>query len=96
VLVDLAKDARNDEGDLEEVKFLASFPPIQSAIKIDGQGGARIQLDIPEIEMGNFIRAMMWRGKRLTITLTLFDESEENEAREEPKRRITKVGRGRS
>ena len=80
----------------EVIEFLASFPPIQSAIKIDGQGGARIQLDIPETEMGNFIRAMMWRGKRLIVSLTLLDEDAKNEAREEPTRRSTKVGRGRS
>jgi hypothetical protein len=53
----------------DPVTFLASFPPIQSAIKIDGQGGARIQLDIPESEMGNFIKAMTWRGKQLLVTI---------------------------
>lgn len=95
--MDVEEDARKDEGYLaEEIEFLASFPPIQSAIKIDGQGGARIQLDVPESEMGNFIRAMMWRGKRLIVTLTLLDEGEKNEAREEPERRSTKVGRRRA
>jgi hypothetical protein len=53
----------------DEVTFLCSFPPIQSAIKIDGQGGARIQLDIPENEMGNFIAAMQWRGEVLEATV---------------------------
>lgn len=31
----------------DEIRFIASLPPIQSAINLDGQGdGARIKLDI--------------------------------------------------
>jgi hypothetical protein len=60
----------------DPVTFLCSFPGIQSAIKIDGAGGARIQLDIPESEMGNFIRAMTWRGKRLKVTMEACDDGE--------------------
>ena len=55
----------------EIIEFLASFPPIQSAIKIDGQGGARIQLDVPEDQMGAFIKAMMWRGMRIKVKFEL-------------------------
>lgn len=63
----------------DDVTFLASFPPIQSAIKIDGNGGARIQLDVPETEVGNFIRAMMWRGMRLKVTISVLqDETKAN------------------
>ena len=58
----------------DDVTFLASFPPIQSAIKIDGNGGARIQLDVPETEVGNFIRAMMWRGMRLKVTISVLQD----------------------
>lgn len=92
----------------DAVTFKGYFPPIQSAIKIDGQGGARIQLEIPESEVGNFIKAMTWRGKILVVTmepevLTNLDASEETEANddaeqtdERPTRRTSKVGRGRS
>ncbi len=79
----------------EAVVFLASFPPIQSAIKIDGMGGARIQLDIPESEMGNFIKAMVWRGQRLKITIETLTELDD-EAGKEPERRSSKAGRRRS
>ena len=51
------------------ITFLASLPAIQSAIKIDGSGGARVMLDVPESEMGNFIPVMMLRGKRLRVTI---------------------------
>jgi hypothetical protein len=53
----------------ESVTFLASFPAIQAAIKVDGAGGARIQLDIPESELANFIRAMTWRGEVLQVSI---------------------------
>jgi hypothetical protein len=86
----------------EAIEFLASFPPVMAAIKIDGQGGARIQLDVPEIEMGNFIKAMMWRGKRIKVTfeldedLTGLDYGNEKQADESPAKRTSKVGRGRA
>ena len=39
-----------------KIEFMASLPPIQSAINIDGQGdGARIKLDIPASEMEQVI-----------------------------------------
>lgn len=53
------------------VKFIASFPAIQSAIKIDGDGGARIQLDIPESELANFAPAIAWRGELLEVTISV-------------------------
>ena len=53
----------------EPIRFEASFPAIQSAIKVDGAGGARVQLDIPETEMPAIVRLMLMRGKVLTITV---------------------------
>ena len=50
------------------VSFLASFPPIQSAIKV-GQDGARVQFDIPETEMPSIVRLMLMRGIVLKITV---------------------------
>jgi hypothetical protein len=54
----------------EPVTFLASFPPIQSAIKV-GQDGARVQLDIPESEMAAIVRLMLMRGEVLKVTVEL-------------------------
>ncbi len=54
------------------VTFLASFPPIQSAIKVHGSGdGMRIQLDIPESEMANAIELLAWRQRILRVTVQL-------------------------
>jgi hypothetical protein len=56
---------------------MASFPPIQSAIKVSGTGdGMRIQLDIPETEMGNAAMLLAWRQCRLQVTVeALFDDT---------------------
>ena len=49
--------------DLDEAIFLFTFPPIQSAIKIHGEGeGMRVQLEIPESEMGQALKMLQWRG----------------------------------
>ena len=49
--------------DLDEAVFLFTFPPIQSAIKIHGEGeGMRVQLEIPESEMGQALKLLAWRG----------------------------------
>jgi hypothetical protein len=58
----------------ELVEFIATFPPILSAIKIDGSGGMRLQFDVPESEMGNAIRLLMWRDKCLKITVEVVED----------------------
>lgn len=50
------------------ITFRASFPPIQSAIKV-GSDGMRIQLDIPETEMGNAVELLALRGMVLRVTI---------------------------
>lgn len=54
----------------KRVTFLASFPPIQSAIK-RGQDGMRIQLDIPESEMGNAVQLIALMNTVLRITVEI-------------------------
>lgn len=53
-----------------KIEFMASLPPIQSAINIDGQGdGARIKLDIPASEMEQVIKIQKLTGKAFKVTL---------------------------
>lgn len=61
----------------DRVEFLASFPAIQSAIKV-GQDGMRIQLDIPESEMGNAVRLLMMRDQVLKVTVEIEDYERES------------------
>ena len=61
----------------DSATFLASFPPIMSAIKITGNGdGMRIQFDVPESEMGNAVELLAWRQKVLRVTVEV-DEPED-------------------
>ena len=53
----------------DKVSFLATFPAISSAIKVDGAGGMRIQLDIPESEMSEAVKLLLYRQSVLNITV---------------------------
>jgi hypothetical protein len=64
----------------EKTSFYAYLPPIQSAIKITGNGdGARVQFDVPEISMASFIPVMGMRGRKLQVTVEVIDEEKEKE-----------------
>lgn len=64
------------------ITFLASFSPIQSAMKI-GQDGARVQFDIPETELPAIARLLLMRGIVLRVTV-------------EPEVSLTKKNNGRT
>ena len=53
----------------DNVSFRASIPPMETAIKIHGEGGARMQLDIAETDLAGFLPALVFRGRVLRVTL---------------------------
>ena len=60
---------------MEKITFVASLPPIQSAINIDGQGnGARIKLDIPASELCRVIELQGYIGMPFKVTIEESDE----------------------
>lgn len=55
---------------MERATFRAAFPAIQTAIKVKGSGdGMRIQLDIPESDMGEAVKLLQWRQIVLSVTV---------------------------
>ncbi|KHO63370.1 hypothetical protein THYS13_14940 [Thermoanaerobacter sp. YS13] len=58
---------------MEKIQFIASLPPIQSAIKIGGNGASRIQLDVPSIEIANVVKLVMAAGKTVKVTIEIED-----------------------
>jgi len=59
-----------------KIEFIASLPPIQSAINIDGQGdGARIKLDIPASEIMQVIELQKLTGQCFKV---IIEEIEQN------------------
>lgn len=53
----------------EPLEFFASIAPLQSAITVAHDGGARVKIDIPESEMPAIVRLMLYRGMVLKITV---------------------------
>ena len=58
-----------------QINFNATVPDIQGAIKISGNGAVRLQLDIPESELGDAIKIVAAQGKVLNVTME-WDETE--------------------
>jgi hypothetical protein len=55
---------------MTEIKFIASLPPIQSAISLDGNGdGARIKLDIPRSDIQAVLNLQQHAGKCLRVVI---------------------------
>jgi hypothetical protein len=75
------------------VEFLAYFPDIQSAIKINGvNSGMRIQLDIPETEMANAIELLALRGQVVKVTIEPEKEPETEKQKETEKNATLQAG----
>ena len=55
------------------ISFFATIPPMETAIKIHGEGGARLQLDIAESDLAGFLQALVMRNKRLKVTMERAD-----------------------
>jgi hypothetical protein len=55
------------------VTFRAAIPPVETAIKIHGGGGARVQLDIADEDMGDFLKVLPLRGETLLVTFAKDD-----------------------
>lgn len=55
----------------EPVTFLASIPPLQSALTFAGDGGARLKIDIPDSEIAAAAKLLMLRGKVLIVSMVV-------------------------
>lgn len=53
-----------------KIEFIASLPPIQSAIQLNGLDGARIKLDVPESEMPAVMKLVLFKGQAFKVTIT--------------------------
>jgi hypothetical protein len=53
----------------EQVTFRCAFPAVQSAVRVSGSGGMRIQLDIPESELARAVDLLAWRQRVLVVTV---------------------------
>lgn len=66
----------------ESARFRAAFPAIMTAIKICGDGsGMRIQLDVPESEMAEALKLLMWRERVLVVEVRPEQDGESGQSR---------------
>jgi len=56
---------------MEKIEFIASLPPIQSAVNIGGAEGdaSRIKLDIPGTEIAAVLKLTLLRGNTFKVTI---------------------------
>jgi hypothetical protein len=55
---------------MEKFSFMASLPPIQSAISVSGQGdGARVKLDIPQSELESILKLQLLSGQSFKVII---------------------------
>ena len=61
----------------ERIQFVASLPPIQSAISLDGMGdGARVKLDVPATDVpAVLLLQAYYAGKAFKVTVDGLDEN---------------------
>jgi hypothetical protein len=58
----------------DAITFRASFPAIQSAIIISGDGtGVRIKLDVPEVDLLPFLHTLAMRQTAFKVTIEPID-----------------------
>ena len=56
--------------EMEKIEFIASLPPIQSAVSVSGNGdGARVKLDVPGSEMSEVLKLLLLTGKSFKVTI---------------------------
>ena len=58
----------------EQATFYATIPNIASAIRVHGESGGRIQLDISDSELAEALRLVAWREKLLKITIEVTED----------------------
>jgi hypothetical protein len=82
-----------------QIQFYASLPPIQSALKISGDGdNLRVQLDIPIRISPDGLKLALFTQKRLLVVVMEAPESLtelDDAAKKIPKRSIVNVDRRR-
>ena len=56
--------------DIQKIEFIASLPPITSAIQINGQGdGALVKLELPASEIYSIVQLQLLAGKVFKVTI---------------------------
>ena len=55
--------------DKQEAKFSAVLPSVGNAIRIHGESGTRVLLDIPDSDIAEVLKLVAWRACELEVTV---------------------------
>ena len=55
--------------DKQEAKFSAALPSTMTAIRVHGDCGARITLDVDDKQMAEVLKLVLWRDCGLEVTV---------------------------
>ena len=55
--------------DKQEAKFSAWLPSTMTAIRVHGDSGARITLDVDDKQMAEVLKLVLWRDCGLEVTV---------------------------
>lgn len=61
---------------MDPIRFSAILPSIQSAIRLDGSGGARIQLEVPEEDRMEVYKLNELKGCVFTVSIERVEDEE--------------------
>jgi len=59
-----------------EIQFIASLPDIQSAISIGGDGATRVKFDIPESELAEAMKLVMFKGQAFKVKVETIGQND--------------------
>lgn len=59
-----------DPADEKKIEFIASLPPLMSAINMNGEDrSSRVKLDIPGSEISKVVRLLSYTGQTFKVTI---------------------------
>ena len=54
--------------------FYATIPNIATAIRVHGESGGRIQLDVDDTGLAEMLKLVLWRERLLRVTIEPMEE----------------------
>ena len=58
---------------VKEVEFQATLPDVHTAIAISGDGSSKIRLDVPDCDLPEVMKLVLFKGQSFKVTITSED-----------------------
>ncbi len=65
----------------EKATFYAVIPSTQSAIRVHGESGGRIEFDVDDTSIADMLKLVLWRDRLLKVTVEPETDGEPNNPR---------------